>query len=108
MVRISVLLLLVGVAHAPAASRKTYDPGATDTEIKIGNMMPYTGRAKEYGAVGRAEAAYFQMINDHGGIGGRKINFISVDDGSDPAKSLDLARKLVEQDGVLLVFSSMG
>lgn len=108
MLRISVLLLLAGVVLAPAAARKTYDPGATDNEIKIGNIMTYTGWAKEYGAVGRAEAAYFQMINDHGGIGGRKIHFISVDDGSDPGKALDLARRLVEQDGVLLIFSVMG
>jgi len=108
MLRISVLLLLAGFVPAPAAARKAYDPGVTDNEIKIGNIMTYTGWAKEYGAVGRAEAAYFQMINDRGGISGRKINFISVDDGSDPGKALDLARRLVEQDGVLLIFSAMG
>jgi branched-chain amino acid transport system substrate-binding protein len=108
MIRISTLIALTSVTLAPALAQKTYDPGVTDNEIKIGNIMTYTGWAKEYGAVGRAEAAYFQMINDRGGIRGRKINFISVDDGSEPAKSLDLARKLVEQDGVLLIFSSVG
>jgi len=108
MIRISTVILLASVTLVPAPAQKTYDPGVTDNEIKIGNIMTYTGWAKEYGAVGRAEAAYFQMINDRGGIRGRKINFISVDDGSETAKSLDLARKLVEQDGVLLIFSSVG
>jgi branched-chain amino acid transport system substrate-binding protein len=91
----------------PAAQRKSY-PGVTDIEIKIGNITSYTGAMKEYGAIGRAEAAYFQMINDRGGINGRKINFISVDNGSEPEKSADLARRLVEQDGVMLIFSSFG
>src|ERR1700722_5429199 len=108
MTRISAVALLAGVMLTPAAAQKTYDPGVTDNEIKIGNIMTYTGWAKEYGAVGRAEAAYFQMINDRGGIRGRKIDFISVDDGSEAGKSLDLARKLVEQDKVLLIFSSVG
>ena len=92
----------------PAAAQKKYDPGATDTEIKIGNISPYTGMFSEYGAEGRAEAAYFQMINERGGINGRKINFVSVDDGSEANKSVELAHKLVEQDGVLLIFSSFG
>jgi branched-chain amino acid transport system substrate-binding protein len=108
MIRISTVIVLASVTLAPALAQKTYDPGVTDNEIKIGNIMTYTGWAKEYGAVGRAEAAYFQMINDRGGIGGRKINFISVDDGSEAGKSVDLARKLVEEDGVLLIFSSVG
>ncbi len=108
MTRISAVALLAGVMLTPAAAQKTYDPGVTDNEIKIGNIMTYTGWAKEYGAVGRAEAAYFQMINDRGGIRGRKINFISVDDGSEAGKSAALARKLVEQDNVLLIFSSVG
>jgi branched-chain amino acid transport system substrate-binding protein len=108
MMRISAVIVLASVTLAPALAQKTYDPGVTDHEIKIGNIMTYTGWAKEYGAVGRAEAAYFQMINDRGGIGGRKIDFISVDDGSEPGKAVDLARKLVEEDGVLLIFSSVG
>jgi branched-chain amino acid transport system substrate-binding protein len=108
MIRVSAVTLLASVMLTPAVAQKTYDPGVTDHEIKIGNIMTYTGWAKEYGAVGRAEAVYFQMINDRGGISGRKINFISVDDGSEAGKSADLARKLVEQDGVLLIFSSVG
>ena len=80
-------LLAIAIFTAPAAAQKKYDPGATDTEIKIGNIMPYTGLFSEYGAIGRAEAAYFQMINDRGGVNGRKINFVSVDSGSDARKS---------------------
>ncbi len=97
-------LSLLSVARA----QKSYDAGVTDTEIKIGNIMPYTGAEQAYGAVGRAEAAYFQMINDRGGINGRKINFVSLDDASQSAHSLELAHKLIEQDGVLLLFSCMG
>jgi branched-chain amino acid transport system substrate-binding protein len=90
------------------AAQKKYDPGATDTEIKIGNIMPYTGAFSEYGSTGRAEAAYFQMINDQGGINHRKIDFISVDSGSDTGKSIPLARQLVEQDQVLLTAGNWG
>ena len=109
MIRISPAMLLVSVMIAPAVvAQKVYDPGATDSEIKIGNIMAYTGWAQQYGAVGRAEAAYFQMVNDRGGVNGRKINFISVDNGSDAAKSVALTRQLVEQNGVLLIFSSIG
>ena len=108
-IRVSPAMLLVSVMIAAAVvAQKIYDPGATDNEIKIGNIMAYTGRAQEYGAVGRAEAAYFQMVNDRGGVNGRKINFISVDNGSDAAQSVALARQLVEQNGVLLIFSSIG
>ena len=92
----------------PAVAQKKYDTGATDTEIKIGNISPYTGLYSEYGAEGRAEAAYFQMINDRGGLNGRKINFVSVDDGSNVNKTIELTHKLVEHDGVLLIFSSFG
>ncbi len=101
-------VLTIALAATPAAGRKKYDPGATDTEIKIGNITPYTGLFSEYGVEGRAEAAYFKMINDLGGINGRKINFVSVDDGSSVHKSVELARKLVEKDKVLLIFSSFG
>jgi ABC-type branched-subunit amino acid transport system substrate-binding protein len=90
------------------SAQKSYDAGASDSEIKIGNIAPYTGWGKEYAAVARAEAAYFQMINDRGGINGRKINFVSVDDASDVANALPLARKLVEDEKVLLIFSSIG
>jgi len=93
---------------APVSPQKSVDPGATDTEIKVGNIMAYTGRARAYASVGRAEAAYFQMLNDRGGVNGRKITFITLDNGSDSAKSLDLARQLVEEDGVLFLFSPLG
>lgn len=96
------------IVPSPARGQKRYDTGATDTEIKIGNIMTYTGRGEAYGAIGRAEAAYLQMINDRGGVNGRKIMFVSVDNGSDAAQSLPLAQKLVEQDGVLLIFGAMG
>jgi branched-chain amino acid transport system substrate-binding protein len=82
--------------------------GAAVAQIKIGSINPYTGGAKDYSSIARAETAYFQMVNDRGGVNGRKIEFISVDNASDPAKSLPLARKLVEEDGVLLIFSSFG
>ena len=93
---------------AAARAQKKYDPGATDSEIKIGNIAAYTGWGKEYGAIARAEAAYFQMINDRGGVNGRKISFISLDNGSEVAKTLDVAKQLVERDQVLLIFSSIG
>jgi branched-chain amino acid transport system substrate-binding protein len=108
-IRITAILLLAGiVVSAPALAQKKYDPGATDNEIKIGNVAPYTGLFKDFGAGARAEAAYFQMINDRGGVNRRKINFISLDSGSDTEKSAELARKLVEQDQVLMIFSSFG
>jgi branched-chain amino acid transport system substrate-binding protein len=103
-------LLAVGlaVATSPAIAQKLYDPGASDTEIKIGNIMPYSGPASPYGAIGRTIAAYFNKVNVEGGINGRKINFISYDDGYSPPKTVELAHKLVESDEVLLIFSSLG
>jgi branched-chain amino acid transport system substrate-binding protein len=91
-----------------ASAQKAYGPGVTDTEIKIGNIATYTGWGSEYSAIARAEAAYFQMINDRGGINGRKINFISLDGASESANMLPLARKLVEEETVLLLFSTIG
>jgi ABC-type branched-subunit amino acid transport system substrate-binding protein len=91
-----------------ALAQKKYDTGATDTEIKIGNIMPYSGPASAYGVIGKTEAAYFKKINDAGGINGRKINFISYDDGYSPPKTVEQARKLVESDEVLFVFNSLG
>jgi branched-chain amino acid transport system substrate-binding protein len=105
---VAATVFAIALLAIPALAQKKYDPGVTDTEIKIGNITPYTGLFSEYGAEGRAEAAYFQMINDRGGINGRKINFVSVDDGSLAHKSVELAHKLIEQDGVLLIFSSFG
>ncbi len=101
---------IVGLAlsASSALAQKKYDSGASDTEIKIGNIMPYSGPASAYGTIGKAEAAYFKKINDEGGISGRKINFISVDDGYSPPKAVEMARRLVEQDQVLLVFQSLG
>jgi branched-chain amino acid transport system substrate-binding protein len=85
-----------------------YGPGASDTEIKIGQTMPYSGPASGYGAIGKAQAAYFAMINDQGGVNGRKINFISRDDGYSPPKTVEQVRKLVEEDQVLLLFQTLG
>ena len=94
-------------ANAEDAQKK-YDPGASDTEIRIGNIMPYSGPASAYGVIGKVEAAYFNKINAEGGINGRKINFISYDDGFSPPKAVEQARKLVESDEVLLIFQSLG
>ena len=85
-----------------------YGPGVSDTEIKIGNTMPYSGPASAYGVIGKSEAAYFAMINDQGGVNGRKINFISGDDGYNPPKTVEMVRKLVEEDNVLLLFNTLG
>jgi branched-chain amino acid transport system substrate-binding protein len=91
-----------------AFAQKKYDTGASDTEIKIGNIMPYSGPASAYGVIGKTEQAFFNMINAQGGINGRKINFLSYDDGYSPPKAVEQARKLVEDDGVLLIFNSLG
>ncbi len=93
---------------APASAQKNYGPGVSDSEIKIGQTMPFSGPASAYGAYGIAEAAYFRMINDQGGINGRKINLIAYDDSYNPAKTVEQTRKLVEGDGVLLIFGSLG
>src|SRR5580704_8526179 len=90
------------------ARAKNYGPGVTDTEIKIGNTGPYSGPASSYGAVPKAQVAFWKMINDQGGINGRKINFISYDDAYTPPKTVEMVRKLVEEDNVLLVASPLG
>ncbi len=105
---LSTLIVALGGAISPVHAQKRYDPGATDTEIKIGNIMPYSGPASAYSAIGKAVAAYFQKINDEGGINGRKIKFLSVDDGYSPPKTVEMARKLVEQDEVLFIFQVLG
>jgi ABC-type branched-subunit amino acid transport system substrate-binding protein len=99
---------LLAASSSGALAQKKYDTGATDTEIKIGNIMPYSGPASAYGVIGKTEAAYFKMINDAGGINGRKINFISYDDAYSPPKAVEQARKLVESDEVLFIFNSLG
>jgi len=102
------LALFTAASGGALAADKKYDTGAIDTEIKIGNIMPYSGPASAYGIIGRTEAAYFKKINDAGGVNGRKINFISYDDGYSPPKTVEQARKLVESDEVLLIFNSLG
>jgi branched-chain amino acid transport system substrate-binding protein len=100
-------LLAIALAGTASAQKK-YDPGATDTEIKIGNIMPYSGPASAYATIGKTEAAYFNKLNAEGGINGRKINFISYDDAYSPPKTVEQARKLVENDEVLLIFNPLG
>lgn len=100
--------LVLAATTSGASAQKKYDVGATDTEIKLGNIMPYSGPASAYGAIGKAEEAYFRKINDEGGINGRKITFISYDDGYSPPKAVEQARKLVESDEVLALVSPMG
>ena len=93
---------------ALSAAQKKYDPGASDTEIKIGNIMPYSGPYSAYGIIGQVETAYFKMLNDQGGINGRKVKFISYDDGFSPSKTVEQAQKLVESDEVLFIFGPLG
>src|SRR5947207_988754 len=100
--------LALALAASPVSAQKKYDEGATDTEIKIGNTNPYSGNASAYGTIGKAIDAYFKMVNEQGGINGRKINFISYDDGYSPPKTVEMVRKLVEEDKVLFVFQTLG
>ncbi|RTE90358.1 MULTISPECIES: ABC transporter substrate-binding protein [Bradyrhizobium] len=104
----SAALVLTATLSTTAFAQKKYDTGASDTEIKIGNIMPYSGPASAYGVIGKTEEAYFRKINAEGGINGRKINFVSYDDGYSPPKTVEQARKLVESDEVLLIFNSLG
>ena len=105
---LTVAALALALGTSSALAQKKYDPGASDTEIKIGNINPYSGPASAYGQIGKTIAAYFKMINAEGGINGRKVNFISYDDGYSPPKAVEQARKLVESDQVLLIFQSLG
>ena len=97
--------LTVAVSGALAAK---YDPGASDSEIKVGHTNPYSGPASAYGSIGKAIASYWKMVNDNGGVNGRKVNFISLDDSYSPPKTVEQIRKLVEQEQVLLVFQPLG
>lgn len=99
---------LFAASTCAALAQKKYDTGVTDTEIKIGNVEAYSGPASAYGIIGKTEDAYFKMINDQGGINGRKINFISYDDGYSPPKTVEQVRKLIESDEVFLVFNALG
>jgi branched-chain amino acid transport system substrate-binding protein len=100
--------LALALAASPASAQKKYDEGASDTEIKIGNTNPYSGNASSYGVIGRTIEAYFKMVNEKGGINGRKVNFITYDDGYAPPKTVEMVRKLVEEDKVLFVFQTLG
>jgi branched-chain amino acid transport system substrate-binding protein len=108
MKRFALILALAAVLGLPASQALAADPGVTATEIKIGNTMPYSGPASAYGTIGKAEAAYFKKVNDEGGINGRKINFVTEDDAYSPPKAVEMVRKLVEKDQVLLVFNPLG
>jgi ABC-type branched-subunit amino acid transport system substrate-binding protein len=102
---VSLTALTVGTS---ALAQKKYDQGATDKEIKIGGISPYSGPASAYGAIGKAITAYFEKVNAEGGVNGRKLTFISLDDGYNPAKTVEQARKLVEEEEVLFVFNTLG
>jgi ABC-type branched-subunit amino acid transport system substrate-binding protein len=102
------LAAILAFAAAGAAAQKKYDPGASDTEIRIGQTMPYSGPASNYGEVGKTQAAYFRMVNEQGGVNGRKIQFLSLDDGYSPPKTVEGVRKLVEQEQVLLLYGMFG
>jgi len=106
--KLAIAALLATTLASSAYAQKKYDPGATDAEIKVGNIMPYSGPASSYATIGKTEAAYFNKLNSEGGINGRKINFISYDDGYSPPKAVEQARKLVESDEVLLIFNPLG
>ena len=103
--KLSLVLCASGLA-LPALAQNA--PGVTDSEIKIGQTMPYTGPVTAYSTLGKGEVAYFKMLNDQGGVNGRKINLLSLDDGYAPPRALEQTRKLVEQDGVAFIFSSIG
>src|SRR3981189_1271125 len=104
----STAIIAFAASSGSALAQKKYDTAPTDTEIKLGNIMPYSGPASAYGVIGKIEDAYFKMINDQGGINGRKIQFISYDDGYSPPKTVEQVRKLIESDEVFLVFNALG
>ncbi|MEY9636335.1 ABC-type branched-subunit amino acid transport system substrate-binding protein [Bradyrhizobium japonicum] len=103
-----VVALLAALGAASAAMAGNYDTGATDTSIKLGQTMPYSGPASAYSAIGRAEIAYFKMLNDKGGINGRKVELLSMDDGYSPSKTVEQVRRLAESDEVLAMFTMLG
>ena len=102
------IAIVVALASLGAITERVREPDVTDTEIRIGNVMPYSGSLEVFGAIGKAEAAYFEMINERGGINGRKVRFISRDDKSNPSTALELTRDLIENENVLLMFGSFG
>ena len=102
------IVMWIAVAASPAGAQKKYDPGASDTEIKIGQTIAYSGPASAFGTIGRTVSAYYRMVNERGGVNGRKITFISVDDGYSPPKTVEQTRMLVEQEQVLAIVASLG
>jgi branched-chain amino acid transport system substrate-binding protein len=107
-VALSAVVLVAALSCGSAIAQKKYDPGASDTEIKIGSTNPYSGPASAYGTIGRAESAYFNMINERGGVNGRKIKFVSLDDGYSPPRTVEQIRKLVEEEQVLFLAGTLG
>src|SRR5258708_39521202 len=104
----TLIAIVLALTSLSAISERVREQGVTDTEIRIGNVMPYSGSLEAFGAIGKAEAAYFEMINERGGINGRKVRFISHDDKSDPSTALGLTRGPVEKDNLLRMFGSFG
>src|ERR1700758_3478047 len=102
------MMLALALSASSALEQKKYDPGASDTEIKIGQTVPFSGPASAYATIGKAQAAYFNMVNEQGGVNGRKINLIQYDDAYSPPKAVEQVRKLVESDEVLLTFQIIG
>ncbi|QND70230.1 ABC transporter substrate-binding protein [Tardiphaga robiniae] len=105
---VSATALILALSICAANAQKRYDVGASDTEIKLGQTVPFSGPASAYSSIGRTQAAYFKMINDQGGINGRKVNLIQYDDAFSPSKAVEQVRKLVEGDEVLLTFQIVG
>ena len=107
-IRFAAIGLVAALVTLPAAAQKKYDPGADDKEIKVGQIGPYSGPASAYGTIGKAIGAYFEKVNAEGGVNGRKIKYIATDDGYNPAKTVEMARKLVEEEEALIVFNPLG
>jgi branched-chain amino acid transport system substrate-binding protein len=107
-VRLPIAALCAIALTTSAFAQKHYDPGASDTEIKLGQTMPYSGPVSAFATLGRAEMAYYAMINDQGGVNGRKITMLSLDDGFSPPKTVEQTRKLIEEDNVLAIVGSLG
>ena len=105
---LSIALIASHLLAGPAAAQKKYDPGASDSEIKLGQTMPYSGPASAWGLMGKVQRAFFNKLNDEGGINGRKVVLLSQDDGYTPPKTVEMTRQLVEGEGVLLMFASLG
>src|SRR5436305_14183252 len=104
----ALVLALAATFATPALAQKKYDTGASDTEIKVGQTIPLSGPASAYGSIGKVQAAYIRMINDQGGVGGRKLNLIQYDDAYNPPKTVEQVRKLVESDEALTTFQIIG